>query len=152
MQVLRNGKRNGVVSRFDEGKRRPGQQDDHHDGGDLHDAESFLAGLLDTLGIFPPVINRNDQSEYYGRHVDVEVRGAMEDVVDGAGNPAVYVGGDKGFVDQTDDVLASRHPGDRSGEDVIEHQGGDAELGQGAAQGFFHDPIDAAADEHGTAF
>ena len=38
------------------------------------------------------------------------------------------------------------------GEDVIEHQGGDAELGQRAAQRFFDDPVDAAADEHRTAF
>src|ERR1700681_2208622 len=76
----------------------------------------------------------------------------MEEVVYGAGNPAVYVGGDKGFVDQADDVLAGGYTGDRPGEDVIEHQGGDAELGQGAAQGFFHDPVDAAADEHGAAF
>jgi len=57
----------------------------------------------------------------------------MEDVVDSAGNPAMHVGSDKGFVDQTDDVLARRYPGYRPGKDVIEHQGGDAELGQGAA-------------------
>ena len=80
------------------------------------------------------------------------MRRAVEKTVDGAGNPAMYVGGDKGFVEQADDVLASRHAGDGSGEDVIEHQGRNAELGQGAAQRFFHYAVDAAADEHGAAF
>jgi hypothetical protein len=40
--------------------------------------------------------------------------------------------------------------GDRTGQDVIEHQGGNAEFGEGAAESFFHDAIDAAPHEHGA--
>src|SRR5581483_2047060 len=36
-------------------------------------------------------------------------------------------------------------------EDEVEHQGGNRQLGQGSAHGFFHDTIDAAADEEGAA-
>jgi len=50
----------------------------------------------------------------------------------GAGIPAMHVGSDKVSSDQAHDVLACRYAGYRPGEDVIEHQGGDAELGQGA--------------------
>ena len=38
------------------------------------------------------------------------------------------------------------------GEDVIEHQRADAEFGEGAAERFFDDAINAATREHGTAF
>src|ERR1700691_6646658 len=72
--------------------------------------------------------------------------------MEGAWDPAMDVGGDDDFVDEANDVLARRYAGDGACEDVIEHQGGDAELGQSAAQGLFDDPIHAAADEHGAAF
>src|SRR4051812_21857984 len=55
------------------------------------------------------------------------------------------------LVQKAGDVLAGGHTGYRAGEDVVEHQGGDADLGEGAAEGFLHDAIDAAAGEHGTA-
>ena len=146
------GQRDGLVSRLEQGEGRPAEQDHHHDGGDLHDAESFLAGLLDALGVFPPVIDGDGQREDHGRPVDVELRRAIEEVVNGARNPAMDVGGDKRFVDQADDVLARGHAGNRAGEDVIKHQGGDAEFGEGSAECFFDDSIDAAADEHRAAF
>ena len=62
------------------------------------------------------------------------------------------VGGDEDVVDQAGDVLASGNAGDRPGEDVIEHQGRDADLGEGAAESFFDDAVDAAAHEHRAAF
>jgi hypothetical protein len=55
------------------------------------------------------------------------------------------------FVHEAGDVLAGRDARDGAGEDVIEHQRGDAELGEGAAQGLFDYAVDAAASEHGTA-
>ena len=48
--------------------------------------------------------------------------------------------------------MAGGHTGDGAGEDVIEHQGGDADLGEGAAERLLDDAIDAAAGEHGAAF
>ena len=44
-----------------------------------------------------------------------------------------------------------RHAGDRAGEDVIEHQRRDAELGEAAAQGLLDHAVNAAAGEHGAA-
>jgi hypothetical protein len=60
--------------------------------------------------------------------------------------------GDNGVVDQASDVLSRGYAGDRAGQDVIEHQGRDAELGEGAAESFFDDPIDAAPHKHRAAF
>ena len=62
------------------------------------------------------------------------------------------VGDGDGVVDQAGDVLAGGNAGDWAGQNVIEHQGGDAELGESAAERFFDDAIDAAAHEHGAAF
>ncbi len=66
--------------------------------------------------------------------------------------PAVGGADGEHFVHQADDVLACGNTGDGPGENVIEHQGGDAELGEGAAQGLFHNAIDAAAGKHGAGF
>src|SRR5271165_6224461 len=57
-----------------------------------------------------------------------------------------------GLVEQAGDVLAGGDAADWTGEDVVEHQGGNAELCQGAAHGFLDDAIHAAADEHAAAF
>ena len=58
----------------------------------------------------------------------------------------------KNIVDQAGDVLAGGYAGDRPGQDVVEHQAGDADLGQRSAQRLFHHAIHAAAHEHGAAF
>ena len=47
--------------------------------------------------------------------------------------------------------MASRDTGDRAGQDVIEHQGGDADLGEGAAQGLLHHAIHTTTNKHGAA-
>ena len=91
------------------------------------------------------------QGKYDRGPVDVEVRRPVKHVVHGPRDPAVGLGGGEGVIDQSGDVLSGRNPRDRAGQDVIEHQGGDADLGQGAAQGLFDDAVDAAADEHGAA-
>jgi hypothetical protein len=49
-------------------------------------------------------------------------------------------------------IMACRYAADRSGENKVEHQGGDRKLGHSAAHGFFHNAIDAAADEHAATF
>ena len=40
------------------------------------------------------------------------------------------------FIQQTGDVLARRDPRDGAGQDVIEHQGGNGQLGQVPSQSF----------------
>ncbi len=56
------------------------------------------------------------------------------------------------IVDEAGNVLARGNTGHRAGEDVVKHQRGNAEFGESAAEGFFDDAIDAAADEHRAAF
>ena len=52
---------------------------------------------------------------------------------------------------QAHDVLAGRHAADRAGQDIVEHQGRDRELGQESAQGLFDHAIHAAADKQRAA-
>ena len=40
----------------EDGVNAPEEQDDHHYGGDLHNAQSLAAGLLNALDVLPPVI------------------------------------------------------------------------------------------------
>src|SRR5262249_27155437 len=53
--------------------------------------------------------------------------------------------------DQADDVLPGGDAGDGAGEDVVEHERRDGQLGREAAHGLADDAVDAAADEHGAA-
>ena len=55
------------------------------------------------------------------------------------------------LVGQADDVLSGRDAADRTGQDVVKQKGRDRHLGERAAHRLFHDPIDAAADEHRAA-
>ena len=54
-------------------------------------------------------------------------------------------------VEQADDVLPGRDAADRAGQDVVEQERRDRELGQAAPHRLLDDPVDAAADEHGAA-
>src|ERR1035438_4244599 len=72
--------------------------------------------------------------------------------MDGGGNPAAGIGDGNRVVDETRDVLSGGNARDRPGQDVIEHQRGNAELGERASERFFDDAVDAAAHEHGAAF
>src|ERR1700744_4697178 len=49
------------------------------------------------------------------------------------------------------DMRPRRHTGDWPGEDVIEHQCRDAELGKSSAQGLLDHAVNAAAGKHGAA-
>src|SRR5262249_1513012 len=56
------------------------------------------------------------------------------------------------FVKQAAEILAGRNAADRAGEDVVEHQGGDGEFGEAAAEGLLDGAIDAATNEHAATF
>src|SRR2546429_4923326 len=69
----------------------------------------------------------------------------------GAGNPAMCVQGNEDIIDEAGDILPGRYAGDWPGQDVIEHEGGDAHFGQGSAQSFLHNPVHATPDKHRAA-
>src|SRR5216683_1427421 len=58
-------------------------------------------------------------------------------------NQSVGIERYKGLIQQSRDVLPRGNTRDGAGQDVVEHQGGNADLGQGPAQGFFHNAEDA---------
>ena len=53
------------------GVHAPNDQNDHHDGDQFHDVESFFAGLLDSFGVLPPEINSGDDGKCSGDRADV---------------------------------------------------------------------------------
>ena len=55
------------------------------------------------------------------------------------------------FIEESDDVLTGGDARDGASQDVVEHQGGDAELGKRASKRLFHDAIDATPREHAAA-
>src|SRR5882724_7166672 len=56
------------------------------------------------------------------------------------------------LVEKAAEILARGDTADRTGEDVIEHQGGDGKFGEAASEGLLDSAVNAAADEHATAF
>ena len=151
LQAVGSGQRHGLVALLHQGKGRPAQQDDHHHRGDLHYPQRLLAGFLNALGVLPPEVYGHDQGKYDRGPVDVEVRRPVKHVVHGPRDPAVGLGRGEGVVDQSGDVLSRRNARNRAGQDVIKHQSGNADLGQGPAQRLFDHAVNAAADEHGAA-
>ena len=55
------------------------------------------------------------------------------------------------FAEQAAQILARRHAADRPGQDVVEHQRRNAELGQRPAQRLLHRAVHAPAHEHAAA-
>src|SRR5208282_2034117 len=120
------------------GVHTPTDQDHDHHGRDLHDAHGFLAGFVYALDVVPPEIERAHDGEAGRTYARRDVQPDME-----------VIGG---FVDEADDVLPRGHAADGARQDVVEHQGGDAELCQRAPHGFLDHAVDAAAHEHTAAF
>ena len=58
----------------------------------------------------------------------------------------------RGRNEQTHDVLSGRNGTDRTGEDIVEHQGRNRKFGQKPAHRFFHNAIHAATHKERTAF
>src|SRR6516225_8707811 len=114
LQVL--GRREGRKSRMSQEDRvkAPADQDDHHDGGDLHDTHGLLAGLVNALDVVPPEVNGAENGKKRGAEIRLDVKAPLD-----------VVGC---FIEQADNVLARGHAADWSGEDVVEHQRGDAEF------------------------
>src|SRR5689334_13689664 len=96
-----------------QGDGTPDQEGDHHDSGDLHNAQRLAARLVDTLDVAAPEVDRDHGPEDGRKHIG----GNMLAVVDQVGK----------FVEQAAEILAGADHADGPGEDVIEDQGGDGE-------------------------
>ena len=59
---------------------------------------------------------------------------------------------DRQLAHQAGEILPRRDAADRAGEDVVEHQRGNAEFGERAAERLFDRAINAPADKHAAAF
>ena len=116
----------------------PSDHDHGHHGRDLHDPHRLAAGLLDAENILAPEIDGDRDREKGGGEIRRQYNGRMRQL--------------EQFVDQTDHVLSRRHAADRSGQDVVEHQGRHRDFRQRRAHRFFDDAIDAAAREHRARF
>src|SRR5580700_109534 len=116
----------------------PDDQNHHHYGGDDHDLQSFLAGLVHALRVLPPEIKSHDDGQAGGKSIVGKIEGPVE--------VEAHV------FDEAGEVLAGGDGADGAGEHVVEEQGRDGKLGQGAAHGFLDDAVDAAADEHAAGF
>ena len=103
-----------------------------------HDLQRFLAGLVHALRILPPEISHHDHGQAGG------------EVVVGKMQRAVHVHAH--VFDEAREVLAGGDGADGAGQDVVEEQGRDGELGQRAAHGLLDHAVDAAAHEHAARF
>ena len=96
---------------------------------------------MEAARIAPPEIAGDEHGDARGPQVERLFRRM----------PWVTKGGER-LGEKPHDVLACHDPGNRASQDVIEQQGRDRELGQGAAQGFFDDAIDPAPRKHRARF
>ena len=106
VQVGGCGRRGQVNAADANGVDAPEEQNDHHDGGDLHDAQGLVAGFLDALDVLPPVINGDDGSEDGGGVIDVELEGQAVGVDERLREPAMVESDVHQLVHQADDVLS----------------------------------------------
>src|SRR5579862_5044625 len=62
-----------------QGVEAPSDQDNHHDGGELHDAQGLSARFRNALDIFPPEIKCDNDGHGRGSAVHVEMNGNMRE-------------------------------------------------------------------------
>src|ERR1035437_1060174 len=136
--VLQSWKRHRLVAVLENRDHAPYEQDHHHDGGDLHDAQRLLAGFVHADDVLAPEVD----GDYGGEHCREIRRVNLQ-----RGEVPVYTD----LVDEAAEVEARADGADGAGEHVIEHQGGNGELGKHGAHGLVDHLVDAAAHEHGAA-
>jgi hypothetical protein len=127
----------------------PGEDDEAHDGGELHDPQRFFAGFVNADDVGAPEIERDADGDEHRVEVDeVGMRGGVED--DWVrGMPSRQF---QHVAEESDEILPCGDGADGPGEDVIEHQGADGELGEPPADGAFDDLVHPAAGEKRAAF
>ena len=131
-------RRERLAATDDERVRAPEQQHDDHDGGDLHDAESFVRAFVNALDVAVPKVESDDDAECGGEEGLIEVVGLIEIL--------------KGFVEEVGKVMAGGDRGNGAGEDVIDDKCADADLGHHGAECVADHNVDPATDKHPAAF
>src|SRR5260370_41064361 len=119
----------------------PGDEHYYHHSDQLHNLESFFAGVRDALGVLPPEIKRDDNGKARGDETGCSWR-----------KRAAHVKILQKLVDQSRQVLARRDAPDPPPENVIKHEGGDADFRERPTKGHFHGSIYPAAHKHAAAF
>src|SRR5271163_2031165 len=66
MNIARRGKRGQRGMAVESGVNAPADEDDHHDGDELHDVEGFFAGFRNAFGVFPPEVDGDGNGEAGG--------------------------------------------------------------------------------------
>ena len=74
MQIGRNRQRRQLCMIMERGDESPRQQQHHHHRGDLHDVQRFIGGLLDALGVLPPVVDGHRGGKQRGGLVHGQAR------------------------------------------------------------------------------
>ena len=78
-----------VSADMEDGVAAPEDKNDHHDGGDLHDLQSLVAGLFEAFDVLPPVIDGDDDRADGRGVVHGQLRHVMVGAEQEAGQPAV---------------------------------------------------------------
>src|ERR1022692_2788479 len=68
LEVFVEGKRHRLVAVLENRDQAPDDQDHHHDRGDLHDAQRFLAGFVHADDVLAPEVN-GDHGGEHGREI-----------------------------------------------------------------------------------
>src|SRR5579884_269511 len=111
LQIMRDGRGGQFrLALEQDGQRTPEEKDDDHDGRNLHDAQRFAAGLMQTLDVRPPEIGRKDHAKKGGERVRVERHGLVHQ--------------DRHLVQQASEILSGGDDADWPGEYVIEDERG----------------------------
>ena len=139
LYVLRYRQRRKLhVSLEQQGDGAPDEEGDHHDRGDLHDAQRLAAGFMDTADVTAPEVGRNQHSETGGEEVGRNAWG--------------NVAGLRKLVEQVSEVKSRADHADGSGENVVEDQRRNREPGHEVPHGVAHHDVHSAAHEHAARF
>src|SRR5262249_21521431 len=136
----------------EQGNAAPGDNDHRPDRGGNHDLEGLIARLVKAQQVLAKEIQRDQYGQDYGAPADDDLADLPRVLlVQAQGLVGVRRGQVDELQDQAHDVLPGGNAARGAGQDVVEHQGRDRQLGQEAAHGFLDHAVDAATDEQRAA-
>ena len=111
-----SGRQVAPASFQSDGDGTPDQEDHHHHGRDLHDAQSSAARFMHAPDILPPEVNGDQHAQSRREGVHLHSRGLVQHFED--------------LIEQRTQILARADHADGSGQDVIEDQGRYGQFGK----------------------